>query len=156
MPERPFSLVASSVWYSEKFAAIGPLARLGFLWIVTTERGNSTGVFRFGLDAVPATVCAKRQRRKMLDDLTRIDLIRWDEPREILSITNYFKRCPIMSWQHATAAINTLTALGRSPLTQARAEEIFKQDGFAILQQRENARSQAALMRFFRAFHDPE
>lgn len=153
MADRAFGLIASSVWYtSERFKRCTPAARLVFLWLLTGDHGNAAGIFRFVPAMIPETAAAPAQARRALGELESVGLVSYDPRARLLMIRQFIRFAPIRSWQHATAACNTLSALGASTLTEEIAVEVSRSAGFRKLIERDNAKSAACVARFYAAF----
>jgi hypothetical protein len=149
---RAFGKVSSSLWYSDKFGQATPIARMVYLWLITTDLGNAAGCFRVAPEMVPPAVCARRKVKIALKALHDVDLIRYDPASHIVSIGSYLRHCPINSWTSAVSAMNALSSIGDHTYVRDRAFTLQKTPGFLDAQTRKSKRTHEAIVRFYNTF----
>ena len=127
---RPFGLISTTVWQSERFTNLNSLdTRLAYLWLHTSAK-TCAGVLRIGpahlleeVDYVPTLERAS----EIFTELVNARLIQWVRP--FVVIQNYSRFNPVKSYRHAIGAFKEALALPDSDAKHAVICELKRQPG---------------------------
>ena len=125
-------MVSASLWDSERFAKLKSSdARLLYVYLLTCPFSNIIGAFTFKAGYARADLPYMDDPEKLLDDLDAVGLIQ--RAGATLRIVNFSRHSPIVSWQHAVAAITDCLAVPDAEMRREIAAEITETPGYEAL-----------------------
>ena len=123
---RDFSMVAPSLWHSERFTGLtSDDARLAYLYLLTSPHQNSAGAYR-----LPDGYAASDLRwpvdryQKARAELVTAGLVKHDASASVIMITRWFRFNAPQNEKHLTGIRRILEKLPSQSIWEAATEEL--------------------------------
>ncbi len=114
--------IETQMWGDERFLALTPDAKLVFVYAITCDQSDWSGIFRMSVALAEESIGITKGRIKSaLEELSRSEIIQWDESVSVIWVTNMWRkqlrRTP--TDKHMKGVMAHLAMLANTPLKQA-------------------------------------
>lgn len=94
MAGRTFTMVATTIWRSERFLTVSDEAKVLYFYYLTSEHQNSAGAYRI-LDGYACTDlrCDLKQYKRNRDELIKAELVAFDPGTSEVYLLRWFQHC---------------------------------------------------------------
>lgn len=85
--------IETQIWGDERFLSLSPDAKLVFVYAITCDQSDWSGIFRMSIALAEESIGITKGRIKgALEELSKSELVHWDESVSVIWITNMWRK----------------------------------------------------------------